>query len=472
MIDVPLPQLVVEAEKVRTRMVSERDDWASERAALATPKVPSALQIEHELTGEAAHIRALTKARVARTEERVKCVRSKRLQLVQWVRNPARMIRAKHAELNAIARARAEARRAELGVRVRQDWSRSLQGQAFIAARRQPGLERAVETARHRRTLERKISRADKRIVTATRTLGGLCVVQELGQRSLSVPNKSPDDTRFFRDVGTPAREAVLQFPLPARQQAIELLNRNPGRVISRAFIPGLQGNRRPPRPRQAGQNPVLLDCPFLFQATVAASYSRAVAGRNEARKASLPIPILHSSYTGNFRPMLVNNINTIRPYDLPNGEIYTTAVMVNTAFDARRSQYDVGIGYGDDIAKASRIMLNAMSEVESVLASPAPDVVVADLAGSSINLRARWWTAVPRGDVIEVKSQVLTALRAALTKAQVDLPFPTQVVLFHDQTDGDDGDRTRQREGWPAGDNPPAPRTRGAEFSPTQTKA
>ena len=239
-IDVPLPQLVVEAEKVRTRMIAERDGWTAECAALAAPKVASALQIERELTGDAARVRALAKARLARAEERVKSVRSKRLQLVQWVRNPARMIWAKHAELNAIARARAEARRAELGLRVRQEWSRSLQGQAFIAARRQPGLERAVEAARHRRTLERKISRADKRIVTATQTLGDLRVAQELGKRSLSVPNKSPDETRFFRDVGTPAREAVLQFPLPARQQAIERLHRNPGRVISRAFIPGL----------------------------------------------------------------------------------------------------------------------------------------------------------------------------------------------------------------------------------------
>jgi small conductance mechanosensitive channel len=104
------------------------------------------------------------------------------------------------------------------------------------------------------------------------------------------------------------------------------------------------------------------------------------------------------------------------------------------------------------------------MGEIEGVLASPAPDVMVVDLAGSSINLRARWWTAVPRSDVIQVKSQVLTALRVALTKAQIDLPFPTRVVLFHDQTDGDDGDRTRQREGWPAGDTPPAPRKRAAE--------
>jgi len=205
-----------------------------------TPKVATALQIERELTADAARERALAKARLARTEAGVKTVRSKRLALVQWVKNPARMIWAKHAELNAIARARAGLRRADLGLRVRQDWARSAQGQAFIAARRQPGLEQAADVARQRRTLERKIKRADKRIATATRTFNDLRVAQELGQRSLSVPTRSPDETRFIRDVGRPAREALQQFPIPARQQAVERLNKSLGRTIGRGFIPGL----------------------------------------------------------------------------------------------------------------------------------------------------------------------------------------------------------------------------------------
>jgi hypothetical protein len=37
-----------------------------------------------------------------------------------------------------------------------------------------------------------------------------------------------------------------------------------------------------------------------------------------------------------------------------------------------------------------------------------------------------------------------------------IDMPFPTQIILFHDQTEETDGDRTRQREGWPVGKNPP----------------
>ena len=36
------------------------------------------------------------------------------------------------------------------------------------------------------------------------------------------------------------------------------------------------------------------------------------------------------------------------------------------------------------------------------------------------------------------------------LVAAGIDLPFPTQQVLFHDQTEETDGDRANQREGWP----------------------
>ncbi len=31
-------------------------------------------------------------------------------------------------------------------------------------------------------------------------------------------------------------------------------------------------------------------------------------------------------------------------------------------------------------------------------------------------------------------------------------LPYPTQQILLHDQTEATDGDRKTQREGWPAG--------------------
>ena len=137
----------------------------------------------------------------------------------------------------------------------------------------------------------------------------------------------------------------------------------------------------------------------------------------------------------------------------IPNSNLFTNSVTVNTANEKRRLQYDVGIGYGDDIANAKKIMLGVMKSIEGVLDDPAPDVLVVDLAGSSVNIRIRYWVAPPRqADVLNVQDKVLEQIKNALTQAGIDMPFPTQQVLWHDQTEATDGDRAAQREGWPKG--------------------
>ena len=154
----------------------------------------------------------------------------------------------------------------------------------------------------------------------------------------------------------------------------------------------------------------------------------------------------------------------SIKTYDgrrvvIPNSDVYTKIVTVNTAFPTLRSSYDVGIGYGDDIEAAREAILTAMDGLTGILRDPAPEVIPWDLAGSSVNLRVRWWTDSKRAAIVLAKGRVIAAIRDGLNAAQIDMPYPTQVVLFHNQTEETDGDRSRQREGWPAGASPPASR-------------
>ena len=162
----------------------------------------------------------------------------------------------------------------------------------------------------------------------------------------------------------------------------------------------------------------------------------------------------------------------TIRTYDgrrivIPNAELFTNAVTVNTAFENRRVQYDVGIGYGDDIDQAKELILEAIASVDGVLREPSPDALVMELAGSSVNIRARWWIKPPRrADALDMQDKVLTAIKKKLFANGIDLPFPTQQILFHDQTEETDGNRSRQREGWPAGNKEvPKPRSIGGSL-------
>ena len=85
-----------------------------------------------------------------------------------------------------------------------------------------------------------------------------------------------------------------------------------------------------------------------------------------------------------------------------------------------------LGIGHGDDVGRANKIALAAVNVVDGVL---------------------------------QFRDRVLRAVAEALAGAGIDLPFPSQQILVHDQTEATDGDRAHQREGWPAGDNPPEPR-------------
>ncbi|MDQ1833727.1 mechanosensitive ion channel family protein [Massilia scottii] len=145
-----------------------------------------------------------------------------------------------------------------------------------------------------------------------------------------------------------------------------------------------------------------------------------------------------------------------IRTYDgrlvvIPNAELFKGSFIVNTAFPTRRLEYDVTIGNGDDILKAKEVMLRVLARLSGIEASPAPDALVIEYADAGVKIRIRWWIKPPRrADALALRDQVLCAVKAELTRHGIDLPYPTHQILFHDQTEATDGDRARQREGWP----------------------
>lgn len=146
-----------------------------------------------------------------------------------------------------------------------------------------------------------------------------------------------------------------------------------------------------------------------------------------------------------------------IKTYDgrrvvIPNAQIYTGTLTVNTAFDLRRSEYDIGIGCNDDWDEAMQLMIDAARSCDGVLADPAPEAIPVGIDAYQNTIRLRWWTKPERIDVITTQGRVIVAAYKALDAAGIDMPYPTQVNLWHDQTEATDGDRRTQREGWPAG--------------------
>ena len=146
-----------------------------------------------------------------------------------------------------------------------------------------------------------------------------------------------------------------------------------------------------------------------------------------------------------------------IRTYDnlliiIPNSDVFTNATTVKTAFDKRRIEIDVVIGSSDDIEHAIAVLHDAILACPHVLPDPTPDVIPWSVEQRGLTLRLRWWIKPQRSEEVSSRGEVVEAVKEACAEAGIDLPYETSVILFHDQTEEADRDRTRQREGWPVG--------------------
>lgn len=155
---------------------------------------------------------------------------------------------------------------------------------------------------------------------------------------------------------------------------------------------------------------------------------------------------IIFEGYEGTIEDIFTR-ATILKTYDgrqvvIPNAELFTKSVEVNTAYPFRRGQCDVGISYDADIEQARRVMVEAMQSVSGVLDDPAPDAMVVELGPSSVNIQARWWANSQRTDLVHTQGDVVSAIKERLLANGIDVPFPTRQVLLHDQTGGD---RARQ---------------------------
>ncbi|MBD0373741.1 MAG: mechanosensitive ion channel family protein [Pyrinomonadaceae bacterium] len=128
----------------------------------------------------------------------------------------------------------------------------------------------------------------------------------------------------------------------------------------------------------------------------------------------------------------------------IPNGDVYTNAVLVRTAYESRRLRFTVGVGYTDSIEEARETIHSVLHETEGVIQDPGPWVYVTELAPSSVNFVVYFWTGSQQANVLKVSDRVATGIKLALDRSGIDMPYPHTVVLFHDATGTREGDIER----------------------------
>lgn len=114
----------------------------------------------------------------------------------------------------------------------------------------------------------------------------------------------------------------------------------------------------------------------------------------------------------------------------IPNADI-SKSMIVNYAQPDSKLRYDikVGIAYGADVEKASKILLEIAGSTGGVLKEPAPKVYITDLGNFSVNLLMQVWLENYRM-TWDVPDRIYRETLKRFAAEKIEIPYPTTSVI------------------------------------------
>jgi small conductance mechanosensitive channel len=111
----------------------------------------------------------------------------------------------------------------------------------------------------------------------------------------------------------------------------------------------------------------------------------------------------------------------------IPNAKLTADNITNYTIKGTRRVDMVFGIGYGDDIDKAKKIMTDILEKDERVLQDPPTKIAVVELADSSVNFIVRPW--VKGDDYWNVYFDTMENVKKSFDAEGISIPFPQRDV-------------------------------------------
>lgn len=136
----------------------------------------------------------------------------------------------------------------------------------------------------------------------------------------------------------------------------------------------------------------------------------------------------------------------------LPNSFLFKNPIEVLTDRPKRRIELIVGVAYGEDVDAARRVIRDAFADLETVDAAQRIDVFAREFNSSSMDFVVRWWTGSTPIEEHRSRDEVVAAIKAALDRAGIEIPFPYRTLTFKEplriDQDGGDGHGNGSGEG------------------------
>lgn len=116
----------------------------------------------------------------------------------------------------------------------------------------------------------------------------------------------------------------------------------------------------------------------------------------------------------------------------IPNAEVFTSAIEKYGRAAQRRVEVAAGVSYDSDLETVEAVALEAIGEIDGVLAQPAPSVIFGNLGASTVDLVIYYW--IDRGQISVMRAQDagVRKIKRAFKEANIEMPFPVQTVYLH----------------------------------------
>lgn len=111
----------------------------------------------------------------------------------------------------------------------------------------------------------------------------------------------------------------------------------------------------------------------------------------------------------------------------VPNSAVISGAIKNYSAYERRRVDLVVAIGYDANIGVVRDVLMKILKPHPLVLADPAPTVEVLDLADNKVNLAVRSW--VRTTDYWQARCDMLEQVKDRFEEAGIEVPYSRQGV-------------------------------------------
>jgi len=127
--------------------------------------------------------------------------------------------------------------------------------------------------------------------------------------------------------------------------------------------------------------------------------------------------------------------VTRVRTFDnelltVPNSALTDGVVKNPVDGDRLRLKFVFGIGYDDDIEKATGIIIEEADDHPDIMDDPAPSVRLVELGDSSVGLQSRIWIEDPgRSDFVRIRGEYVTAVKERFDEEGINIPYPNRTI-------------------------------------------